>query len=261
LFTFGGALGALLGGGAAALFPAMGMDPRTAALVGMAAIFAGASQALLASVVFAFETTLQPFSLLPLLAGCTMAYLIARLLMEHSIMTEKIARRGLRVSGEYSADMLARVPVREAMSVEVVCLRAKQTVGETRQWMANEPGGAHTGFPIVDDGGRIVGVITRRDVAGGGVEATATLGACLNREPVTITDSASVREAIDLMVAKGVGRLPVVKSESPSRVVGILTRSDILKIYGQRQRRSRTVERVIAVESLLPGGAEPRQRT
>ena len=60
LFTFGGALGALLGGGVATLAPALGMDTRMAALVGMAAIFAGASQALLASVVFALETTLQP---------------------------------------------------------------------------------------------------------------------------------------------------------------------------------------------------------
>ena len=63
----------------------------------MAAIFAGASRALLASVVFAFETTRQPMGLLPLLGGCTAAYLVSCLLMQHSIMTEKIARRGARV--------------------------------------------------------------------------------------------------------------------------------------------------------------------
>ena len=76
------------------------------ALVGMAAIFAGASRALLASVVFAFETTLQPLGLLPLLGGCTAAYLVSCLLMQHTIMTEKIARRGVRVPAEYSADFL-----------------------------------------------------------------------------------------------------------------------------------------------------------
>ena len=41
----------------------------------MAAMFAGASRALLASVVFAFETTRQPLGLLPLLGGCTAAFL------------------------------------------------------------------------------------------------------------------------------------------------------------------------------------------
>src|SRR5437667_12280957 len=60
LFTIGGALGAVFGVALRALFPSAGIDLRIAALVGMAAIFAGASRALLTSVVFAFGTTLQP---------------------------------------------------------------------------------------------------------------------------------------------------------------------------------------------------------
>ena len=49
LFTIGGGLGARLGSACVALFPAAGVDLRIAALVGMAAMFAGASRALLAS--------------------------------------------------------------------------------------------------------------------------------------------------------------------------------------------------------------------
>src|SRR5204863_1604602 len=60
LLTIGGALGAFLGETFASFFPQLGIDPRIAALVGMAATFAGASRALLASVVFAFEATRQP---------------------------------------------------------------------------------------------------------------------------------------------------------------------------------------------------------
>ena len=78
----------------------------------MAAIFAGASHALLASVVFAFETTRQPLGLLPLLGGCTAAYLVSLLLMRHSIMTEKLARRGSerarRIRGGLSRAVLVR---------------------------------------------------------------------------------------------------------------------------------------------------------
>src|SRR5690606_21149818 len=116
LFTIGGALGFALGHLLDLLAPAMHIDPRVAAVVGMAAIFAGASRALLASTVFAFETTLQPLSLLPLLGGCSTAYLVATLFMRHSIMTEKIARRGVRVPEEYAADFLGHVNVREGMS-------------------------------------------------------------------------------------------------------------------------------------------------
>jgi chloride channel protein, CIC family len=103
LFTLGSGLGALLGCACAAILPRWGVDPSVAALVGMAAMFAGASRALFASVVFAFETTLQPLGLLPLLAGCAAAYLVSSLLMANTIMTEKIVRRGVRVPTEFIA--------------------------------------------------------------------------------------------------------------------------------------------------------------
>ncbi len=111
LFTIGGGLGALLGTLVAHGAPSLGVDPRIAALVGMAAIFAGASRALLTSIVFACETTRQPIGLLPLLGGCSAAFLISSLMMRYTIMTEKLARRGTHVPTEYVAahpDDLAR---------------------------------------------------------------------------------------------------------------------------------------------------------
>jgi H+/Cl- antiporter ClcA len=112
LFTIGGGLGALLGILCVHWFPGLGIDPRIAALVGMAAIFAGASRALLTSVVFAFETTRQPIGLLPLLGGCSAAFVISSLMMRYTIMTEKLARRGTHVPTEYIAagpEQIARI--------------------------------------------------------------------------------------------------------------------------------------------------------
>ena len=137
LFTVGGGIGALLGGVATAVAPGLGVDIHVAALVGMASIFAGASHALLASIVFAFETTRQPMGLLPLLAGCSAAYLVALLLMRSSIMTEKLARRGTQVRTEYTADFLDRVMVRDGASTDVVTVRATQTVGEAPRMAGN----------------------------------------------------------------------------------------------------------------------------
>ncbi|MGZ3688334.1 MAG: chloride channel protein [Bdellovibrionota bacterium] len=103
LFTIGGGLGAAAGAAVLSVFPQAGVDPKVAALVGMAATFAGASRALLASVIFAFETTHQVHGLLPILIGCTASYATSALLMKQTIMTEKIARRGVHVPVEYSA--------------------------------------------------------------------------------------------------------------------------------------------------------------
>ena len=143
LFTIGGGLGSVLGGIAIQTFPGLGIDVRVAALVEMAAMFAGASRALLASVVFAFETTHQSLSLLPLLGGCTAAFLISLLMMRHTIMTEKIARRGARVVAEYTVDFLDQVLVKDAATKEVVALAADDTLASIRTWLgsrAREPG-------------------------------------------------------------------------------------------------------------------------
>ena len=105
----GAGCGQTLGALANWLVPQAGIDVRVAALVGMAALFAGASRAVLASAMLAFETTYQPYGLLPLLAGCAASYLVATLLAKNSMMTEKIARMGIRAPAEYMADPTPRV--------------------------------------------------------------------------------------------------------------------------------------------------------
>ncbi len=164
LFTIGGGAGVLAGAGAAALLPRLGIDPRVAGLVGMAAAFTGASRALLASVVFAFEATRQPMGLLPLLAGCTGAYLISLRTMKHTIMTERLARRGAPVITEYSADFLSRRLVREHATPDVVTVSGATTVAAARVWLNGETAPGHQGFPVVDGQGRLLGVLTRRDL-------------------------------------------------------------------------------------------------
>jgi CIC family chloride channel protein len=108
IFTIGGGVGATIGTAVSRIFPTSGIDIRVAALVGMAGSFAGASRALFASIIFAFETTQQPNAILPLLGGCTAAFLISALAMENTIMTERLVRRGHHVPVEYSAEIKLR---------------------------------------------------------------------------------------------------------------------------------------------------------
>jgi H+/Cl- antiporter ClcA len=236
LFIIGGGLGASLGAALELWLPALGVQVAVAALVGMASIFAGASHALLASVVFAFETTRQPLGLLPLLGGCTAAYLVSLLLMRNSIMTEKLARRGVPIRTDYAVDYLAQVMVGEAASREIITLRADQSVAEVRAWFASGAGGAtHQGFPIVDRDNRLCAVLTRRDV----LEADAP-GARIEdlakRAPVVIFEDSTLRDAADHMVRQGVGRLVVVARDEPRRILGMITRSDLLAAHANRLR-------------------------
>jgi CIC family chloride channel protein len=235
LFTIGGGIGALLGNAAATFMPGLGVDVHVAALVGMASIFAGASHALLASVVFAFETTRQPMGLLPLLAGCSTAYLISLLLMRSSIMTEKLARRGTPVRTEFTADFLDRVLVRDAASRDVITLPAVQSVRATRTWLATrEQATTHQGFPVLDADGNLLGVVTRRDLLDPQVDDASVIHALVSRRPAVVFEDNTLREAADHMVHEGVGRLPVVTRGAPRTVIGIISRSDLLSAHRHR---------------------------
>lgn len=113
LFTIGGALGALLGVGVLHCFPTAEIDVATCALIGMAAMFAGASRAVLTAIIFSLETTGQHHGLEPLLAACVAAYFVSFFLMKGSIMTEKILRRGVRTPDVYTPDVLEHANVRD----------------------------------------------------------------------------------------------------------------------------------------------------
>jgi len=248
LFIIGGGVGAAIGGAAEVWLPGLGLHVSVAALVGMAAIFAGASHALLASVVFAFETTRQPLGLLPLLAGCSASYLISLLLMRHSIMTEKLARRGTPIRTEYTVDYLSHVAVGDAASRAVITLRADQTVAEVRTWLGEGAGSAtHHGFPVVDAQQQLIGVVTRRDIVENVDTARLTIAELIRREPIVAFEDNTLREAADHMVREGVGRLVVVDRNQPRHIVGIITRSDLLAAHATRLRAASQPNRSLRV--------------
>ncbi len=244
LFTIGGALGGMAGIVLSLYLPSLGVDPRIAALVGMAAIFAGASRALFTTVIFAFETTAQPAGLLPLLGACTAAYLVSALVMRNTIMTEKIARRGVRVPSEYKADYLESVLVGDVCETDVVTLKATQTLQEVRDWIAQGlPTGQHQGYPVLDSAGRVLGVLTRRAFFDPKNSGEMTLGQLIVRPPIAVTAQHTLREAADHMVVENVGRLLVVDPARPGHVLGMLTRGDLLSAHGRRLREGHRMRR------------------
>ncbi len=115
LLTIGGAAGAVFGSLTLAFFPDSGISIPMAALIGMSSMFAGASRAYLTSITFALEATMQSHALLPLLGACTASYLVSFFFMENTIMTEKIARRGVFTPDAYEPDVLKRITIAQVL--------------------------------------------------------------------------------------------------------------------------------------------------
>jgi CBS domain-containing protein len=154
--------------------------------------------------------------------------------MKETIMTERFARRGTPVITEYSADFLQRVLVRDRASSPVVTLPADRSVASAKAWLLSEAAPTHQGFPVIDDEGKVIGVLTRRDLLAPRGDEQLTVRALIHRPPVVVSGHQSLRDAADLMVGAKVGRLPVVASDGSRRVVGILSRSDLLAAHERR---------------------------
>jgi H+/Cl- antiporter ClcA len=240
LLIMGGALGAL----ASSLLP--GGDRTLWALVGMAAAMGGTMRSPLTATVFALEITHDINALPALLIGCVVAHAFTVLVMPRSILTEKVARRGYHVSREYAVDPLELVSIGDVMSTEVVTIPAALPVHEVlKSYFQSEGSKKHQGYPVVDPSGAVVGVLTRSnllehwisaDFQRAGQETPIIAYDLLHRPSITALPWESCRAAAERMAETHVGRLVIVSPDDPDKIVGIATRSDILK------SRARTVE-------------------
>jgi CBS domain-containing protein len=186
------------------IFPGVGLSPSMCGIVAMSGLFGSAARAPLTSFLFAFELTGNAHAIVPLMVGCMAADLTARALMSESVMTERLARRGLRISQDLEANQFATLPVRLVMRPPVAALSARMTLADALRLLAGAPtltpvgvaapgvtgqnghapphatsdetGGAADGgsvvtwrrqqwtFPITDEDGALVGIVSRGEL-------------------------------------------------------------------------------------------------
>jgi predicted transcriptional regulator len=77
-------------------------------------------------------------------------------------------------------------------------------------------------------------VVTRRDLLNLSLPDTLPVQDLVKRPPAIVFGDSTLREAADHMINEDIGRLPVVSREDPRKVIGFLTRSDLLKAHRQR---------------------------
>src|SRR5438132_1501270 len=130
-------MGAAVGGLLAPVLPGGAVGAWS--VLGMAAVLAGVTRSPLTAVVFSFELTNDVKLLLPLLVASTIAHLVSVLVLNRSILTEKVARRGFHVLREYSVSPLEVLFVRDVMSTEVVTVRPEHSLGDVYAEVERRP--------------------------------------------------------------------------------------------------------------------------
>lgn len=222
LLLIGGSLGALEGH----LIP-IGTVPLWV-LVGMGAIVSGTMRAPFTGVVFSLELTHDINALLPLLVGAICAEAITVFSMKRSILTEKVARRGVHVAREYSTDPLEYTPVRAVMHNDFTSIRANARLEDVVA-LHNRSNRLQLGFPVVDAVGALQGFLQFKDLLGYPKETCKDklVRDILTPSYVIAFSDEPLRVAADRMAQNNLDSLPVVDPSDPQRVVGLVSRGDL----------------------------------
>jgi CIC family chloride channel protein len=212
------------------LFPGITGAPGAYALVAMGALFAGAARAPVTAILILFEMTGDYRIIVPLMCAVVTSALVAERLSANDIYTTKLRRRGVELDRREAQDPLERVTVAQVMTRDFDVVPASMLVSELSA-LFSETG--HHGFPVVDDGGQLMGVVALSDMESMAARGDhgATAGDIATSPPIVCFPGQTLAEALRQVGALDVGRLPVVQREDPRHLLGVLRRHDIIRAY------------------------------
>lgn len=228
----GAMLGQAFGKMANVLLPTVTAPSGAYALVGMGALFAGAAQAPITSILILFEMTGDYRIILPLMAATVISSQVANWINRETIYTLKLLRRGIDISRPRPTDVLDTVVVRDAMSHAVHTIPAGSMLREVADAFRRF---RYSSFPVVDDERRLVGIIgyaELHEALMGGTPMDGMRARDLMQSPAPV---ALPEERLSQVLAKfkehRLGRIPVVEHAASRHLIGIISHSDVLNYY------------------------------
>ncbi|MDQ7826029.1 MAG: chloride channel protein [Candidatus Eremiobacteraeota bacterium] len=215
--------------------PAMAIPPGACALVGMAAVFAGAAQAPFTAVLILFEMTGDYRIILPLMITCIISTLVVRKLSSESIYTLKLKRRGIDIDRVIEQDMMEHHTVAEAMIENPATLNDSDALDKAEALIEFS---GHYGFPVLDSTGKLVGVLASHDILEAHKRAFSdeSRRAVLVREIMTSSilvcyPDEKLHDVLDKMGERNIDHIPVVERNDTSRLVGLITGKNVIALY------------------------------
>jgi len=232
----GSMAGGLYGQIAARVVPWLAPNPGAYAVVGMAAMIAGATQAPLTAITLVFEVTRDYRIALPAMLACGVAAVLSQRISPYSVDTLHLPEHGVLLP--WQVHDLRSLRVDEIMAREVHTVRTEMSLKDVIEVMQRS---RHGGYPVLEADGRLVGMVTLRDVREVPLERrlSTPVTAVMATRLITLTPDQTLADAAILMAKHGIGRLPVVDPAEPGRMLGIVSRSDILRAYPTEEGRER----------------------
>jgi len=118
----------------------------------------------------------------------------------------------------------------DIMSTDIEAAKENATISEVGTRLILR---SINGIPIIDDDGKVIGILTIIDILRAirdnknidGLKA----GDIMTRDPIVINQKTDMMDMIDIMDKKGIEMIPVVDEESDNRIIGVVSRKDIIE--------------------------------
>lgn len=221
----GASLGLLFGHVSHLLLPNATSMPFAYAIVGMGAFLAGATQAPLMAILMIFEMTLSYSVVLPLMLACVVAYFVARASGEHSMYEVTIHRN----EHERALARWRGLQISDLIKPTAAVVRASASFAEIERAFLEHP---VRYVYVVDDAQRFEGAISLHEIKqhllGRGPTPMSTAGELMKRDFAVLVPEASLGDALQVFLTQGTERLPVVNSATERRLLGVVSKSELL---------------------------------
>ena len=256
--TLGGAYGLIV----QQLFPGLAIAPPAFAMVGMAAVLAGAVHAPLTAIILLFEMTNEYRIILPLMFAVTVSLFISRHLQRDSVYTFGLARKGIRLERGRVVDVLESITVDEIMEKKVVTLREADSLIMASNLLLRT---RHRSLPVLNKAGDLSGILTVQDIERIQNEINnkdCTVGETCTRELLIANPDETIGVVLHRMGVRDLDSLPVVLRNNPKCLVGVLSSTDIVRAYDLAlTRREQIRHRVHQVHLNTVGGVNVEKIT
>jgi len=154
-------------------------------------------------------------------------------LMKNTIMTEKIARRGVKTPHAYEPDILDKVTVQQVMRSSGVVLSEDTTIGEARSWLSKRKEQQRNYYIVATGEGGFKGIISSSNLFSMHHPVTQEIGKLIKRRPFAVKGNDTLKTAVEMMARENLDVLPVT-TETDNQISGILSYRDILSSYRHR---------------------------
>jgi CIC family chloride channel protein len=230
----GAMAGGFFGTAAHAVLPGVTATSGAYSIVGMGAVVSGTTHGPLSAILILFEMTGDYKIILPLMIACIISYLASSQLLKESIYTLKLARRGVNIRAGKEVNVLKSIPVKSVMNPEIETIHESLNLGRLAERISKSK---YNSFPVVDDEGNLTGILSFLDyhaaVFDENLKDLVVAKELATQKVVTISLDDNLYNALEKITSKDFSILPVVSPDDSSKLLGILTRRDIIGAYNK----------------------------